>query len=351
MNVLITSAGRRNYLVEYFREAFHGSGFVAAADVSAYAPALYAADRSFLVPPLDDSTYIDTVIELCVRHEINLLVSVNDLELPTLALSKGRFAAVGTTVLVSDPDVIATCYDKLLAASFMQGQHIDCPRTAQSGAEAIELLGSGELSLPLIVKPRLGSASLAVEIVHDVAQMNAAILLAESRIATAPHFVSVLHDAAYGVIVQEFIQGQEYGLDIMNDLDGNYIATSVKKKLTMRAGETDKAITVRDERIEDIGRRISQAMRHVGVIDCDLIVSDGRAVVLDLNPRFGGGYPFSHRAGVNMPAAIHAWLTGRDPDPAWFRARPDVASAKYDVLATVGDATGGDHLLGRMARS
>ena len=171
------------------------------------------------------------------------------------------------------------------------------------------------------------------------------------RIATAPHFVSVLHDAAYDVIVQECIQGQEYGLDIMNDLDGNYIATSVKKKLTMRAGETDKAITVRDERLEDIGRGISQAMRHVGILDCDLIVSNSRAVVLDLNPRFGGGYPFSHRAGVNMPAAINAWLSGRDPDQAWFRARPDVASAKYDVMATVGGAADAGDSPGRVSRS
>ena len=100
----------------------------------------------------------------------------------------------------------------------------------------------------------------------------------------------------------------------------------------MRAGETDQAVTVADLGLEQLGARVGRSVGHVGVLDCDVMVCDGTPYVFDLNPRFGGGYPFSHLAGVDMPSAILAWLDGRPPDPDWFVCRPGVTGAKYDLL-------------------
>ena len=118
------------------------------------------------------------------------------------------------------------------------------------------------------------------------------------------------------LIAQEKVTGTEYGLDIVNDLAGRHVTTFVKRKLAMRAGETDKAVTVSHPALEAVGRRIGEALRHIGNLDCDVFVDGERFWVLELNPRFGGGYPFTHRAGANLPAALIAWAQGETVDPA-----------------------------------
>lgn len=120
------------------------------------------------------------------------------------------------------------------------------------------------------------------------------------------------------ILIQEVIKGPEYGLDIVNDLDGKYRGVSVKQKLAMRSGETDKAITVDNADIREIGATIGKALGHIGNLDCDVLERDGEYYVLELNPRFGGGYPFSQEAGVNIPKAIVAWVKGEDVDDSIF---------------------------------
>lgn len=334
MNLLITSAGRRNYLVEYFKAALGDAGLVMAADASRFAPALYGADRRFLVPSAAEQGHTEALLEVCRGNDVALLVSVNDVELPSLAANKALFASNGTHVLISEPEVISTCHDKLKAAAFLEEHGIESPRTVALATGAQSIIEAGELRFPLVVKPRFGSASIGIEIVDDEIQLHAALTLAEARAHRAPNLIAAHHGVA-STVVQEFVSGQEYGLDVLNDLGGHYVATVVKRKLTMRAGETDRAVTVSDSRLESVGARIGRTLQHVGVLDCDVIVSGDRAFVLDMNPRFGGGYPFSHAAGVNMPAAILAWLRDETPDFAWFTCRPDVASAKYDVLMSI----------------
>lgn len=339
MNVLITSAGRRNYLVEYFKAALGGAGLVMAADASPHASALYAADRRFLVPAADEDGHTDALLDVCAANEVALLVSVNDMELPALAASKALFATIGTHVLVSDPGVIRICHDKLLTAEFLATHGVESPRTVASAEEARSLVATGELHFPLAVKPRFGSASVGFEIVDDDVELSAALTVADARARRSQAQVPA-RPGVSRVVVQELLVGSEYGLDVLSDLQGRYVATAVKRKLSMRAGETDRAVTVSDDRLETVGATIGRALHSVGVLDCDLIVSDDRACVIDMNPRFGGGYPFSHVAGINMPAAILAWLRGETPDPRWFRYRPDVASAKYDMLMPIGGELG-----------
>lgn len=335
VRILIASAGRRNYLVDFFRQAIGSHGSILAADVSPSAPALYAADRWFLLPRVDAPDYLPELLGICEREDVDLVVSVNDLELPILARSAPAFQAVGTRVLVSSSEVVTMCHDKLRMAAHLESHGIPCPRSASSLDEALTLVDAGELAFPLVVKPRWGSGSVGLAIVEDVEELRAAVLLARRRLGSIRHFTDVLGATALGVIIQEFVAGVEYGIDVMNDLDGHHVGTCVRRKLLMRAGETDKAIIVQDGSLEQLASRLSAVIGHVAVLDCDVIQSEDRTVVLDLNPRFGGGYPFSHVAGVDMPRAIVAWLRGESPPRAWFEARPGVAAAKYESLMLV----------------
>ena len=106
----------------------------------------------------------------------------------------------------------------------------------------------------------------------------------------------------------------------------------------MRSGQTDRAVTVVDPEIERIPRRIGESLGHLGCLDGDLLVTRDGIVVLDLNPRMGGGYPFSHMAGANLPAALVAWVRGETPDPEWFKVRPEVASSRVDEVVVTQDA-------------
>lgn len=334
MNILLTSVGRRYYLVEYFKDALKGRGAVLAVDADPNAPALQAADHGFVVPRFTDATYFDVIRDLCLRHNVTIVVSLNDLELPLLARKKKEFASYGVTLLVSDPETIDTCLDKWRCYHWLLSAGIRTPRTVNSLQEALSAVKLGELSYPLVVKPRWGTASIGVEVVHSQEELILAYEFLLHRLTyTILAGVSAM-DRERSIIIQERIAGEEYGLDIINDLQGNYVVTLVKRKLSMRAGETDKAVTISNGVLERTGESIAQLTRHVAILDCDVIVgNDEVPVVIELNPRFGGGYPFSHVAGANIPAAIIAWIDGKQPDPSCFAVRPGVSSAKYDRLA------------------
>lgn len=332
MNVMLTCAGRRSYNITIFKDAVRGRGQVFACDSSADAAALQDADEAFVVPKVDDPTYIDALLALCDAHRVKLLVPALEPELPLLAEHRARFAAIGTVVLVSSPEIVATCYDKLATNHFLARHGLAVPRTVLSLNEARLALQKGDIRFPLVVKPRWGVSSFAVAFPVDEEELELTYRLARKQLAHSFLATISASDADRCVLIQEKLEGAEYGLDVVNDLEGRYVATFAKRKIRMRAGQTDRAITVHDERLAEIGRRIGQSLNHVGVLDCDLIVAADECYAIDLNPRIGGGYPFSHLAGANIPAALVAWTGGETPDPRWFQVEPGVAVARGETF-------------------
>ncbi|MFO0864140.1 MAG: ATP-grasp domain-containing protein, partial [Gemmataceae bacterium] len=314
-------------LVQYFQEALAGRGKVLAADASAEASALQEADEAIELPRVEDPAYADTLIEVCRANAVRLLVSLNDFELSVLASHRSRFAEVDTLAVVSSPEVLALCADKWEHATWLQERSIATPRSWLTVEAARSDATAGT---SLIVKPRWGSGSFSLERT-GLADLNLALQLVQARVSQIPATFQP-PNSTRTVIIQEVVRGREYGLDIVNDLDGKYVTTFVKRKLAMRSGETDRATVVRHPRLEKLGETIGTSLRHVGNLDCDVIENDAGLHVLDLNPRFGGGYPFSHLAGANLPAAIIAWAEGETPDPAWLRVSPGIAAAKCDRL-------------------
>lgn len=334
INILLTCAGRRNYLVDYFRQALAGRGQVFASDAVTSAPAMQEADRAFLVPAVTDPDYFDILLDICQKNHVRLLFSLNDLELPLLARQRDKFLAIGTIPVVSSPTVVDLCFDKWATSNFLQGIGVPTPLTFVSLAEAQAAVAHSELTFPLVVKPRWGTASFGIEYPESTKEMALSWELGHIRLHRS-YLMEASTDKERCLIAQEKVTGTEYGLDIVNDLEGRHVTTFVKRKLSMRAGETDKAVTVTHPALEAIGRRIGEALGHIGNLDCDVFVDGERLWVLELNPRFGGGYPFTHRAGVNLPAALIAWAQGETVDPRWLSVQPDVATAKCDRLVGI----------------
>ena len=335
MNILLTCAGRRNYLIQFFREALGTAGRIFATDASAQASALQEADEAFVLPLLSDPTYLDRLLAICRERRVDLLISLNDHELPLIARHRDCFRAVGTFPVISCPAVIETCYDKWRTFTFLQAHGIPTARTYRSLAAARAALAAGAVAFPLIVKPRWGSGSSGIERARDDDELGLVYTLAMKRYGSLPHPDGAACAAGQSILIQEQLDGEEYGLDVINDLEGRYAGTLAKRKLVMRSGETDRAITVRHAALEHLGERVSGALGHIGNLDCDCFVSGERCAVLEMNPRFGGGYPFAHAAGANLPAALIAWARGETPDPAWFTLTPQIAAAKCDrIVAT-----------------
>lgn len=333
MNIFFTCAGRRTYLLNYFKENLSAGDKIVAGDMQATAPALTAADIKVKLPSVYDDNYIDTLIEICKKHNIRLLISLNDLELPILAAHKDRFASIGTIVVVSDSQVIDACFDKWKTTEFAKSIDIDTPKTFISVNDAASAFESGFLNLPIIIKPRWGSGSIGIEIIYDAADLLPTYRLLEKKVKRSILGKASSEDSP--IVIQEFIPGTEYGIDIINDFNGHLASISIKQKLAMRAGETDKAVTVHNDEIYSICANISHNLKHIGNLDCDIIEHNGRYYLIDLNPRFGGGFPFSYVAGVNLPKAFISWANGNSVTPDTLTAQIGICSAKCDTLVHV----------------
>lgn len=335
MNILLTSAGKRNYLVQFFRTALDGNGRVFAADAAEDAPAFEDADVRCVLPPFSDNSYLPTLIDLCRQHRIGLVIPLNDVELEIIAEAAPRLRSeAGTRAVVSSTRVLQICFDKVATARFLSEIGLRTVPTWDSVSGARYALRNRELQFPAVVKPRWGSGSIGLVIAHNDEEMEFAVRWSERAIRASVLAGKAALDPEHAMLVQQMIRGPEYGFDVVNDLDGNYVATLSRRKLAMRAGETDKAVTTVDAELEQIGRRIGSALRHVGVLDCDALHGPDGWVVLEMNPRFGGGYPFNHAAGANVPAALVAWAEGRKADPVWLQYKPGVVSTKTHRIVT-----------------
>ena len=330
MNILFTCAGRRTYLLQYFKEQLAGDGLILGADMQLSAPALSVADVAVIVPEVYSPVYIDNLMGICLKYSVDMLISLNDLELPILAKAKMKFKQIGVNVIISSEEVINICFDKLKTNQFVKSIGLVTPKTWLNLDEATECIKGKEACFPLILKPRWGSGSIGIEIVVDEEELRLTYALLKKKIKR-----TILAHASVGddyILIQQMIKGKEYGLDIINDFDGNNVAVSVKEKLAMRAGETDKAITVDNPSVRAIGMKIGANLKHIGNLDCDILEQGGAYYVLEFNPRFGGGFPFSYEAGVNLPKAYIEWNKGNTIDKSILVPKYDEVFAKCDIL-------------------
>ena len=335
MNILLSCAGRRNYLVNYFKSALGNSGKVIATDMQMNAPALVDADVAIKVTSIYHPGYIDQIIKICKDYDIRLLISLNDLELPVIAAQKHRLEEIGVQVVVSDVAVIDICFDKWKTTRFIHEAGLITPKTFIDIDKALEAVARGELTFPVVVKPRWGSASIGIEFPDSKEELLLAYQLLQLRLHKTILANASNADAEHAILIQEKINGQEYGMDVLNNLSGEFVKAFPKKKLAMRAGETDKSVSVENKALSDIGRILGNKLRHIGNLDCDIFETSDGYCILELNPRFGGGYPFTYEAGADFAAVLIEWANGNKNIESFLQFRIGEAYSKYDKLMRV----------------
>ncbi len=334
INVLLTSVGRRAYLVNYFKEAIGNRGKVIATNIHPDATGMIAADIACVVPSADQPGFIESLLDICSRYSVKLLMSLHDWEAPFIAARLESFRKLGTIPVVSDPEVTEICLDKWATFKFALRMGWNTPASFVSLASAKDAVKSGALQFPVILKPRYGQGSVCIEVVYDLYELEAQYKLLKAKVARIKSNGMLLQDKDEPLIIQQYLRGTGYDLEVVNDLEGQYVSVMAKKKLASRAGECELAETVEEQRLTALGCQIGSKMGHLGVMDVDVIDQDGILYVLEFNPRFGGCYPFSHMAGANLPAAYLAWALGTQPDPVWLRARAGVKCFKDFAFVT-----------------
>jgi carbamoyl-phosphate synthase large subunit len=317
MNVLITCAGRRSYLVDWFRDVVEPlGGQVITANSEPHATGLLAGDRQYLAPCVNSPSYIPHLLDIVRAENVRLVLSLFDLDIPRLAQARAEFESIGANVAVGDPWRTEICCDKWKMFSFLRAHGFHTPETWNSLADVLSALQTGQATFSLIVKPRWGSASIGIFKCSNLDELTDALKATRRAIDGTYLKLWKTSKSESDILIQSFIEGEEYGIDILNDFRGGHLCSAVKQKISQRDGSTEFAFTVDDPVLLELSRKISFAVAQRGNLDIDLIRSDsGEMYILDLNPRFGGGYPFSHLAGARFPRALVQSLLGEPSDP------------------------------------
>ena len=338
-NILFTCAGRRNYLINYFKKELDGNGKVIATDNHLLTPALIDADIAVRVPDIYDKSYISTLKEIIKIYRVTAIISLNDLELPILSKYKTELEQEGAKVIISSEDVIAIGFDKWKTFNFIKEIGLNTPKTYINLSNALIAIEKSELHFPLVIKPRWGSGSIGVEYPESIEELKLSYKLQKIKLQKSTLSKVSKKDIEQSILIQERLDGIEYGMDVVNNFEGNYFGTFVREKISMRSGETDQAVSIIDERFEYIGNTIGDKLKHIGIMDCDVFQVENELYILELNPRFGGGYPFSHEAGANIVASYLGWLNGSSNAEAikHINYKQGIIFSKYDRLLKISD--------------
>ena len=293
MNFLILAAGTRNKVVQYFKKTFDGVGNIIATDASELGPAIYDADKYYIVPSINAPGYIDIIIDICKKEKVSGILSLIDPELSLLAENAEKIKAVGTTVIGSSYELCEMALDKMQMYQWLVDHGYKCARSWMDKNEFYKALESGEVSYPVFVKPYRGSASISISKVYD------------------KETVELLFAHEDDLMIQEFLNGQEIGADVYIDMiSGEVVSIFTKKKIKMRAGETDKAVSFKDEKLFELIEKFVLEAGYRGQIDIDIFEINGQYYISEVNPRFGGGYPHAYESGCDHMKLILENLKG-----------------------------------------
>lgn len=315
MNVLVLSCGTRNKIIQYFKRELNGAGKVIATDMSPNAPALYEADVHYIVPRMTAPGYLDMIYDICRKEQVTGVLSLIDPELSLLALHEEEFHALGVTVIGSFYDLCERTLDKWQMFCWLKEHGYACAESYIDREAFYGDVRAGKINYPVFVKPIRGSASIAISKVQD------------------QETVDLLFEHADDLMIQEYLKGQEIGADCYIDMiSGELISVFTKKKLVMRAGETDKSISFKDTELFALIERFVKEAGFRGQIDIDIFECEGKYYISEVNPRFGGGYPHAYEAGANHMKYIVNNLQGKVNEPQIGEYESGVIMMKYSEI-------------------
>ena len=293
MNILILSAGTRNKIVQYFKKELNGGGIVVATDCSNLAPAIYEADKYYITKRIDEDGYLESILDICMKEKIDTVFTLIDPEISLISKNIEKFREINVQPIVSDYDKVEMCFDKYKMYEFLRENNFKTAKSYIDKEKFYSDLKDNKISFPVFIKPVKGSASININKVNSKEE------------------VEVLWNLSKDLMIQEFMNGQEYGADVYIDMISNKpVAIFTKKKIKMRAGETDKSVSIKKQRLFNLINDFIKAAGFKGIIDIDIFEINEEYYISEVNPRFGGGYPHAYECGVNVPKLIMNNLNG-----------------------------------------
>ncbi len=315
MNILILSAGTRNKIIQYFKRAIGNDGKVVATDMSELAPAVYDADKFYKVPRMIEPGYLDVIYDICRKENINAVLTLIDPELSLLAANQERFEDLGVTVIGSSYELCERALDKMQMYRWLTEHGYKCARSYERVKDFYDDLEKGIISFPVFVKPVRGSASIAISKVEDKETLE------------------LLFKHNNGLMIQEYLKGQEIGADVYIDMISHEVVSIfTKKKLVMRAGETDKAISFKDQKLFDLIEKFCKDSGWNAQIDIDIFEVNGEYYISEVNPRFGGGYPHAYECGCDHMRLIKNNIDGKINMPDIWGYKDGICMMKYNEM-------------------
>lgn len=280
MNILLINPGRRNYLVKYYLDLSRKYNLkIFMIDPNKNIPSNKVSYKinMFICPPCKKKEKFKNFLRKFVKKKkIKTIFPLSENELKIIADEKKYYKKLKVNIISSDRRVIDICQNKILASKFLNRIGVNTPK--------IISFSKIKKNLPVIMKKTNGNSSIGQ-------------LILENK-----NFIPLKSHKNY--FFQKYLKYQEFGMDILNDLEGNFLHCTVRKKISIRAGDTDSAKIINSKKFLKLAKLISKKLKHIGNLDVDFLYNKKKSFVLDLNPRFGGGYPFTHKYGYNYIEAL-----------------------------------------------
>ncbi|MDZ7959729.1 MAG: ATP-grasp domain-containing protein [Aulosira sp. DedQUE10] len=312
-NILFTSAGRRVALIKNFKKSLKElnlGGSIVTTDIKTNAPASFIADFQEQVPNVSSYDYVAILKEVCKKYQIKLLIPLIDTELDILSLHRQEFEALGVTLLVSSYATNQISFDKRNTYEFFTGIGVQTPEILNPE----EILAHPEAKYPLLIKPANGSCSIGVTKIRNAWELE------------------FFKDYIPNAIVQEFVVGEEYTLDILVDFQQQVRCIVPRLRIETRAGEISKGVTVKNPSLIAAAKKVVESLpgaRGCITVQC-FITPKNEIKFIEINPRFGGGFPLSYEAGADFPSWIIEMMLGKYPDIRIDGWQEGITMLRYD---------------------
>lgn len=294
LRILVTGIGRRVELMQALRQAALKLNInlkLYGTDIAGTAPALAYCDYTRKVCGMKEVGYIAELVKICAADKINLVLPTIDTDLLILSKNVDKFEAAGAKVLISAPDKILICRDKNNTGDFFEACGLHAPKTYSNCKEYNGLF-------PCFIKPKDGSSSINAFKVKDIEELEI--------------YANQIED----YIIQPFIEGREFTIDIFCDFDGNPVFITPRERLQVRAGEVLKTQIYMDKTMIEESKKLIESFKPCGPMTVQLIKDKDTGInyYIEINPRYGGGAPLSMKSGARSAEALLQILMGEKVD-------------------------------------
>lgn len=315
MNFLFSCVGRRGELIKDFRKALDINSKIVATDSSAIAPALYFADKQYIVPTINNKSYLTTVMNICRKENIDAITTFIDPEIAILSSNREKFKEIGVEVLAPFQETAKLCFDKYAMYQYLLQCGIKTPLTFENMSSFIEAYHQGKIKFPVFVKPRKGSGSIGAK-----------------KISTLDELATLCTQEP-ALIIQEFMDGLDIDADVYIDtISHKPVSIFTKKKLETKIGGANKTISFKDDALFSFIENAILKFQFNGPIDMDLFYKNGEYYLSEINPRFGGAYLHAYGAGVDFVKLLVNNLNGVKNAPQYGNYEEDVLMMMYDSV-------------------